>query len=269
MKIIASLLFAILILSSCSSNSNLENNAVNAQESSSKATSEISKSTVNYPSTDGLLITADLYQIDETSDYMILFHRAGWSRGEYKDTALVFNGLGYNVLAVDQRYGKAINGVKNETASRAKEDGYPSSMEDASRDLIASVLYVRDELNSNSIYVLGSSYSSSLVLIISQPFQDVIKGVISFSPGEYFSYKGQTIADAASKLAMPVFITSAKNEVKDWSNIFNSISSENKIGFKPESSGRHGSESLWASTKGNAEYWDALITFLNSTKNLE
>ena len=42
--------------------------------------------TVSYPSTDSLKITADVYlQGNAEKPFILLFHRAGWSRGEYRD----------------------------------------------------------------------------------------------------------------------------------------------------------------------------------------
>src|SRR3972149_6331103 len=77
--------------------------------------------TITFPSTDALLITADLYFVSDTLPYMILCHQAGYSRGEYMETADKFCNLGYNCLAIDQRSGKEVNGVKNKTATLAEQ----------------------------------------------------------------------------------------------------------------------------------------------------
>jgi len=226
------------------------------------------KSTVTYPSKDGLIITSDIYRIDESSDFIVLFHRADWSRGEYIETALRFNELGYNVMAVDQRSGLKINKIDNETAIRALAEGYPTSWEDAGMDVAASIEFVRDDLGCDSMYILGSSYSSVLVLVVGQEYTDVIKGVIAFSPGELFSWKDGKIKDSIVDLTVPVFVTSKKTEIPFVESLFEHIPSENKVHFKPESYGRHGAESLWSNVKNNAEYWDALIAFLEDTKAL-
>ena len=44
---------------------------------------------------------------------LVLFHQAGWSRGEYREIAPKLNELGYICLAIDQRSGKGVNGVAN------------------------------------------------------------------------------------------------------------------------------------------------------------
>jgi len=224
-------------------------------------TIEIGKSTVLYSAEDGLDITADLYLIDETSPLFILFHKASWSRGEYKDTALKLNKMGYNAMAVDQRSGFTCNGILNETAKRAAEKGVSTNHSDASMDVTASIQYAIDHFD-NDIYVMGSSYSASLVLILSQNYSEDIKGIFAFSPGEYFSYDGRSIAENTKKLTIPTFITSASFETDDWQGIFDSVGSDYKFAFYPEGFGKHGSESLWDSTKDNSEFWIAIDYFL-------
>lgn len=224
-------------------------------------TLEVGKSTVLYAAADGLDITADLYFIDETSPLFILFHKASWSRGEYKDTALKLNKMGYNAMAVDQRSGMACNGIENETAKRATEKGFATNYSDASKDVKASIQYAIDHFDTD-IYVLGSSYSASLVLVLSQKYAENVKGIFAFSPGEYFSYAGRSIAENTEKLTIPTFITSGSYETDDWQHIFDSVGSDYKFAFYPEEFGRHGSESLWESTKENTEFWMAIEYFL-------
>ena len=77
--------------------------------------------TIEYSAKDGLEITADLYEAPESDTFILLFHQAGWSRGEYKETAPKLNTLGYSCLAVDQRSGDEVNAVKNKTHIRAKK----------------------------------------------------------------------------------------------------------------------------------------------------
>src|ERR1051326_2881810 len=83
---------------------------------SSQATQKIT-----FPASDGVIVTADLYFISDSLPYMILCHQAGYSRAEYAETAGKFCHLGYNCLAIDQRSGKEVNGVKNETAASGEQ----------------------------------------------------------------------------------------------------------------------------------------------------
>lgn len=228
-------------------------------------TLEVGKSTVLYAAADGLDITADLYLINETSPLFILFHKANWSRGEYKDTALKLNNMGYNAMAVDQRSGMACNGIINETAKRATEMDYANNYLDASMDVKASIQYAIDHFDTE-IYVLGSSYSASLALVLSQNYSENVKGIFAFSPGEYFLYAGLSVAENAEKLTIPTFITSGSYETDDWQRIFDNVGSDYKFAFYPEGFGKHGSESLWESSKDNTEFWMAIEYFLEQIK---
>ncbi len=222
--------------------------------------------TIRFPSLDKLLITADLYATHKSNTpFIILFHRAGWSRGEYREIAPKLNTLGFNCLAVDQRSGNEINGVVNETAARARKQKKGTTYLDAVQDLKAAILYVKKNLAKGKIIVWGSSYSASLVLVIGGDFKGTISAVVSFSPGEYFKKFGKSatfVQKAVNNLNCPVFITSAKNEHDYWKDIYKAIPSKQKRYFLPTSGGVHGSETLWSSTKENQEYWRALKDFL-------
>jgi predicted alpha/beta hydrolase len=74
---------------------------------------------ITFPAADGLEVTADLYRASEdlATPMIVLFHQAGFSRGEYLQIAPRLGGMGFNCLAVDQRSGKATAGVTDETAA--------------------------------------------------------------------------------------------------------------------------------------------------------
>jgi len=221
--------------------------------------------TVTYYAIDGLRITADLYLIDETSPIFILFHRSGWSRGEYINSAIEFNNLGYNVMAVDLRSGMTSNGILNETAIQATKSGYATNLEDAVLDVEASIDYIRLNYNMD-IYLLGSASSASLVLVTSESYIQSVSAIFSFSAGEYFEFENQSVAKKVELLKVPVFMTSASYEIDEWQNIFDAVGSEMKLAFYPEGFGQHGSESLWTSTKDNREFWAAMEYFLELIK---
>jgi hypothetical protein len=62
---------------------------------------------VSFKSSDGLEITADKYFTDsESAPLILLFHQAGWSRGEYNESAPKLNKLGFNCIAFAQRSGE-------------------------------------------------------------------------------------------------------------------------------------------------------------------
>jgi len=58
-------------------------------------------------SDDDIKIITDSYIISEDpkTPVIVLFHQAGWSRGEYLEIAPKLNHLGFNCVAVDLRSG--------------------------------------------------------------------------------------------------------------------------------------------------------------------
>lgn len=220
---------------------------------------------IGFPSVDGLEITADLYApYDSSAPFIIFFHQAGWSRGEYLEIAPKLLAKGFNCMAVDLRSGGSINGVENETHKQAKSLNLPTKYVNAYPDIESAVAYAKKNFAKGKLIIWGSSYSSALVLKYAGDHQDV-DGVLSFSPGEYFSGQGESnsyITDAAKNIEVPVFITSAKGEKKSWSGIYDAIPSENKTYFLPELAGNHGSRALWEKFKESGAYWTAVDAFL-------
>jgi len=223
--------------------------------------------TITYKSQDGLLITANLYLTHKANaPFIILFHQAGWSRGEYLETAPRLNKLGYNCLAVDLRSGGEVNGVVNQTHKHAVEQKKGTNYTDAIQDIEASIKYVKKNYAKGKLIIWGSSYSSALVLVVGSRHLKDVDGILSFSPGEYFEKSGKSktyIIDNAKNITQPVFITSAKREYKYWKNIFDAIPSKEKVSFIPKSAGNHGSRVLWSKFNYSKEYWTAVKSFLN------
>jgi dienelactone hydrolase len=219
-----------------------------------------SQETVTFPSKDGLIITADEYITEDTMAYMILCHQAGYSRGEYSETASRFQKFGYNCLAIDARSGKEINGIKNETAVLAAKKRKPTEYLDAEQDILAAIDYAFKK-SKKKVILVGSSYSASLVLKIATT-NEKVKAVIAFSPGEYFGDK-LNLKETIKTLDKPVFVTSSKGEAADLYLLMKDVKSQNKTQFTPSSSGDHGSKALWKETNPNYhEYWMALLMFM-------
>ena len=224
-------------------------------------------STITFPTTDNLTITGDLYWTgDAAAPFILLFHQADYSRGEYLEIAPKLNALGYNCLAVDQRSGGATNGVINETYKAAKAAGLPTGYPDAYPDLESALAFVVDQYAPKQLIVWGSSYSSSLALILASEYPDEIAAVLAFSPGEYFKLEGKKVADYAANITQPAFITSAKSEEKSWRGIADQIKATGSVFFLPQENGRHGSSALFEKTPNHAEYWTAVESFLASLK---
>ncbi|MEM7436542.1 MAG: alpha/beta fold hydrolase [Myxococcota bacterium] len=219
---------------------------------------------VDFPTSDGLQAHADLYPSSKPSaPLVILFHQAGWSRGEYREIAPRLVALGYGVLAVDQRSGRGVNGVPNETHKRAHEKKLPTHYLDAYADLEAALRFAVEKLKARNIIVWGSSYSASLVFRLAAENREAVGAVLSFSPGEYFRKRGNTfIQGHARAVVVPLFVTSSKAERPQVKPIFDASPSERKILFTPASAGQHGSRALWARSPDNDVYWAAVKGFL-------
>lgn len=222
--------------------------------------------TIKIMASDSLEITADLYKAVAGNQWILLFHQANYSRGAYREIAHKLNALGYNCLAIDQRSGETAQGISNETAALAIQKGLSTKYPDAYPDLVAALKYVKTTYGPQSVIVWGSSYSACLVFILNSEFGGFIKGILSFSPGEYFTYKGKSIPDYAAKAKCPVFITSSKKEAPVAKNIFDAVESTNKTHFIPKGKGKHGSQALWQNCSEQAEYWEAVRQFLQSVK---
>ena len=220
---------------------------------------------------DGLSITADLYSAhqDKSTPFIVLCHQAGWSRGEYREIAPKLNALGFNCLAIDQRSGKGVNGVDNETAAEARAAKKGTDFPDAEQDIIAALKWAKENQADGKLILWGSSYSAALVLRIAGEHPELMDGVMAFSPGEYFKRFGKGddwIATSAKKISVPVFITSAKKEQRAWKAIFDSIPIESKTSFVPKTTGNHGSRALWAEFSDSDAYWTAVKSFLMQFK---
>ena len=231
------------------------------------ASAAAKKETVTFPSSDGIAIIADVYMTagDKTRPFIVLFHQAGWSRGEYLEIAPRLNALGFNCMAVDLRSGDGVNSVQNETAKRASKKGKGRSYVDAMPDIEAALKYARSHYADGKTVAWGSSYSAALVLKVAGDRPELVDGVLSFSPGEYFTGSGKPanwVQVSAAKIKLPVFITSARSEKGSWSGIFDAIRSENKTFYLPGTRGNHGSRALWAQFKDSAGYWKAVESFL-------
>lgn len=217
------------------------------------------QTTITFPAKDSVTITADLYFVSDTLPYMVLCHQAGYSRGEYRETAWKFIKLGFNCIAVDARSGKEVKGVENETAISAKEKNKPTTYLDAEKDIIAAINYAYKK-SGKQIILVGSSYSASLAMKIGTTNKKV-KAVIAFSPGEYFGDK-LNLKSAISNYSKPLFVTSAKGEAPEVTTLISNIQSPLVTQFVPKEEGIHGSSALWKSTPNYNEYWREIIIFL-------
>jgi dienelactone hydrolase len=218
--------------------------------------------TVTFPSSDGLMITADLYIKDKSLPFIILYHQANFSRGEYKETAPRLMKLGYNCLAVDLRSGKEVNYVQNETAAKAREKNLPTGYLDAEKDMISAIEYVKKQ-SKEKVILFGSSYSASLALKIGKNNSDVA-AIVAFSPGEYFQPK-VSLKFLLAKMDKPIFIGSTTNEYPFIKEMMSGVSDSFITWYTPsEGPGVHGSKALWQASPGSEECWMSLLMFFKN-----
>ena len=217
--------------------------------------------TITFPSKDKLLITADLYEVQNPKGFILLCHQAGYSRGEYIETAKKLNKLGFSCMATDQRSGKEVKYIINETAKRAVEKNLGVTYLDAKQDIESAIDYVYKLNKNNKINLVGSSYSASLALLLATN-NDKIKTVAAFSPGEYL--KGVVLSKSITPLDIPVFATSAKKETTQVEDVLKDVISKQINHFKPTAESIHGSRALWEGNSGNKACWEAFSQFILS-----
>ena len=222
---------------------------------------------VHFPSADGVEISGDLYlaHAQPRTPFIVLFHQAGWSRGEYREIAPKLNDLGYNCVAIDLRSGGEVNGVANQTFAHAKAKKTKTRYVDALPDMIAALQWAKKHHAMGPVIAWGSSYSAALVLRLAGEQPKLADGVLAFAPGEYFRKQGKSgkwVTEGARKITAPVFITSARKEKKSWVSIFKAIPAKAKASYLPKTKGQHGSRALWRKFSDNGGYWKAVKRFL-------
>lgn len=222
--------------------------------------------TINFKADDGVIITADLYMAHESSaPFIVLYHQAGYSRGEYRSIAPRLNAMGFNCMAVDQRSGDKVNDIINETHKVAVAAKLPTEYLDAIPDIEAAYLYVKYSIKPDKIILWGSSYSAALMFYMGSEHHNNLSGILSFAPGAYFKVNGKELKTYAAKITCPVFVTSAKSEYANWKAIYDHIKSD-KSSFLPETEGKHGSKALWPDNPSHMVYWEAVEKFLLKIK---
>lgn len=219
---------------------------------------------VTLTAVDGVRIFGTFYPAPNPSaPIILLFHQAGSNRWEYAPIAPRLVAAGFSGLAIDARHGGEMWGHSNETVVRL---GHEASYLDALTDLEAALAWVRKENPTRKVVIWGSSYSSCLVFVLAAKHPHEIAGLLSFSPAEYFQNK-TLVHDAAAKVKIPVFITSAKDaEEEEAARSIFDATAENKdsVLFVPNAAGVHGSSTLRSdrNREGAAENWTAVLAFL-------
>lgn len=223
--------------------------------------------TVSFKTSDDLTVHADYYsKYGKHNPLILLYHQAGFSRGEFRNIAPRLLELGFNVLAVDLRSGDIVNQVTNLTNKEAITQGKSTEFLGVIPDLEASYDYAKNQLKARKIIYWGSSYSASLGFYMAAKHPKDYKALIAYSPGEYFKIENKSINDYAKEIKIPVYISSARNEESSWKSIYNSVNSRKNFYLPSKTKGHHGTIALSTFNDDAEENWQAIIHFLERVK---
>ncbi|WP_375396848.1 alpha/beta hydrolase [uncultured Sphingomonas sp.] len=217
---------------------------------------------VQFRAADGATVFAAYYPVANPKALILLFHQADSSKDEYAAIAPQLNREGYAALAVDQRAGGKMYGTNQTAAAVAAKGGERPDYLSALADVGGAITWAR--ARQLPIILWGSSYSASLVFMAAPQAGDQLKGVVAFSPGEYFSDK-LMVERLAAKVDVPVFVDQANDvgEIAEAKAIVKATASVDRQQYIPRS-GIHGSSTLNATRNpaGADENWRALLAFL-------
>ena len=211
---------------------------------------------------DGVTVYGTYYPAANARAVILLFHQAGSSKDEYTTIAPQLQRAGFAALAIDQRVGGSLYGTNQTVAAYKGKTDYLGALP----DLEAALAWAKDKAQGRPILLWGSSYSASLVFLVaaSKSAEGSVKGVLAFSPGEYFDDKTM-VEKAAAKLTLPVFVTSANTlqEEQEAKAILSATKSTDRQQFIPKA-GVHGSSTLIAAKNpgGADDNWQAVFAFL-------
>ena len=211
---------------------------------------------------DGVTVYGTFYPAEQPRAVILLFHQAGSSQGEYAAIAPQLQQAGYSSLAIDQRVGGSLYGTNRTMAEYKGKADYLGALP----DLEAALIWAKANANGKPIILWGSSYSASLVFLVaaSKSAEGSVKGVLAFSPGEYFNDK-KMVEAAAAKVSVPVFVTSANTleEEQEAKAILSATKSTDRQQYIPKT-GVHGSSTLNANKNpgGSDDNWSAVLSFL-------
>jgi len=222
---------------------------------------------VEFKAADGVSIYGSYYAAkNSTRPMILLFHQAGANRYEYATIAPRLAALGFNCLAIDQRWGGEMFGHGNETVQKlGHEETVENKLADLEADLAAALAWAKQKDPGKGFILWGSSYSASLVFVEAAKHPRSVVGLLAFSPGEYFDRHPRLVRHAAANVHVPVFVTSENDPERfsDATRIFNAVASRAKVHYVARYA-VHGSATLRAdrNPQGAAANWQAVVNFL-------
>jgi pimeloyl-ACP methyl ester carboxylesterase len=218
----------------------------------------ISAEPVTLTAADGIKVAGVYTRAEKPRALILLFHQADSGKDEYALIAPRLAQAGYSSLRIDQRSGGDAFGG-NETARQF--DQRPSFL-DAKQDMAAALAW--GQARKLPLILWGSSYSAGLVFVLAAEHPDAVRGVMAFSPDEYFDDPAM-VRTAAAKVRAPVFVTSAQegHEIDAARAVMAAVAGV-KEQFIPKLGGAHGSVTLLRAQnpEGAEAAWKAVMAYL-------
>ncbi|WP_296313184.1 hypothetical protein [Winogradskyella sp. UBA3174] len=171
-------LIIITTMSSCKEDVNRKE----SEETKDKISIKEGLNEIHFFTTDSIKIYGDLYKQSNTAPTLLIFHQAGSNaKAEYNSILPELEKQGFNILTIDQRVGgNHFHGGTNRTVNEIKNKQYNYC--DVYPDLVAALAYMKNSRFNGKIIIWGSSYSGSLAIKLANENQDIINGVLAFSP---------------------------------------------------------------------------------------
>ena len=209
MKMTARLAFIIaLLLLGVSCQNNIQKNP----EKNERSGVEIS-----FYTPDSIQIFGDLYEQDKEASTILLFHQGGSNaRAEYGPIIPKLLEKGFNILATDQRMGGQYYGNYNRTLVQVTDHLYsnPYGFCDAYNNLESALNYTIESGFSGDIILWGSSYSATLAIQLAHKNQDIVDGVLAFSPAGGTPMKDCVADPYLDGLQVPLLVLRPPNEME-------------------------------------------------------
>ncbi len=260
---ILSITILALAFTSCKGGKKDKNELKDIPELKPVTVAGMQQDTVEFPSGDGLMMTAVVYEIDSTSPVVVMCHQARMSNYEYAEIAPKLNQMGFNCIALDLRTGGTMDTHENITFNHAKEKNLPTEYLDAEQDILAGINYAYDKWH-QPVILWGSSYSAGLCLKIGTT-NDKVREIIAYSPGEYYEGK-MSLKESIKGLNKPTYITSTEKEAASIEKIISDVPEGVVTQYFPDMKGTHGSKALWSTDQSSAAYWESITEWLGMHK---
>ena len=260
---VLSLALLALVFTSCKGGKKEKNDLKEIPELKPVAVSGMHQDTVEFPSGDGLMMAAVIYEIDSTSPVVVMCHQARMSNYEYAEIAPKLNQMGYNCIALDLRSGGTMETHENITFNHAKEKNLPTGYLDSEQDILAGLNYAYERWH-QPVILWGSSFSAGLCLKIGTT-NDKVREIIAYSPGEYYEGK-MSLKESIQGLNKPTYITSTEKEAAAIEKIISDIPAGVITQYFPDMKGTHGSKALWSTDQSSGDYWESITEWIGKNK---